>query len=375
MTRRSAPGHLFARVGLVAGASVLALSLAHAQPVHGLYISGAGGVGWNQDQEVRLSPNFPSGRDRYDYGVTGLGSLGWGFGNGFRVEVEGNYRNNRLEQFRSSQFPSRTGGHQQGYGAMVNALFDMDIGKSWVYPYFGAGVGYGWQNMNTNISTPGGTFSQWVNGTSGNFAYQGIFGLSFPVPWVVGLSATTEYRFYSLLGPNSHTTSAFTTPTSFNTGTRETRTDFNHSLLLGLRYEFNPAPPPPAPVSAPVALPPAPTPARTYLVFFDWDSAELSNRARAVVAEAAKNTGSVQVTHIDVSGYTDNSAAHPGQRGDRYNVALSERRAASVKAELIRDGIASGMIVTHGYGDASPLVTTGPNTREPQNRRVEINLK
>nr|WP_294914885.1 OmpA family protein [uncultured Neokomagataea sp.] len=361
----------------------MALGLAHAQPVHGLYISGAGGVGWNQDQEVRLSPNFPSGRDRYDYGVTGLGSIGWGFGNGFRVEVEGNYRNNRLEQFRSSQFPSRTSGRQQGYGTMVNALFDMDIGKSWVYPYFGAGAGYGWQQMGALIFAPNNTFTQLVAGTSGNFAYQGIFGLSFPVPWVVGLSLTTEYRFYSLLGPNSHPAIAVgtlgghgaTQPYGLSTGNRDTRTDFNHSLLLGLRYEFNPAPPPPAPASIPAAVPPAPTPARTYLVFFDWDSADLSERARAVVAEAAKNTGSVQVTHIDVSGYTDNSAAHPGERGAHYNLALSERRAASVKAELIRDGIASGMIVTHGYGDAHPLVTTAINTREPQNRRVEIDLK
>nr|WP_249110151.1 OmpA family protein [Neokomagataea anthophila] len=361
----------------------MALGLAHAQPVHGLYISGAGGVGWNQDQEVRLSPNFPSGRDRYDYGVTGLGSIGWGFGNGFRVEVEGNYRKNDLKQFRSSQFPSRTHGYQQGYGAMVNALFDMDIGKSWVYPYFGAGVGYGWQQMDSSIFAPNNTFTQLVAGTSGNFAYQGIFGLSFPVPWVVGLSATTEYRFYSLLGPNSHPAIAVgtlgghgaTQPYGLSTGNRDTRTDFNHSLLLGLRYEFNPAPPPPAPASIPATVPPAPTPARTYLVFFDWDSADLSERARAVVAEAAKNTGSVQVTHIDVSGYTDNSAAHPGERGEHYNLALSEHRATSVKAELIRDGIASGMIVTHGYGDAHPLVTTSSNTREPQNRRVEIDLK
>ncbi|GBR51386.1 outer membrane protein [Neokomagataea thailandica NBRC 106555] len=382
MTRRSAPGHFFARVGLVAGASLLALGTAQAQPVRGLYISGAGGVGWNQDQEVRLSPHFPGGKDRYDYGVTGLGSIGWGFGNGFRVEIEGNYRNNRLQQFRSSQFPSSTGGRQQGYGTMINGLFDMDIGKSWVYPYFGAGVGYGWQNMRASVRTADSTFQQSINGTAGNFAYQGIFGLSFPVPWVVGLSATTEYRFYSLLGPNAHTASSYgtiggygqTKAASFATGNRTTRTDFNHSLLLGLRYEFNPAPPP-APVAAPIAAPPAPTPARTYLVFFDWDSATLSDRARAVITEVAKNVGSVQVSHIEVSGYTDNSAAQPGQRGENYNLALSERRAESVKAELIRDGIASGMIVTHGFGETHPLVTTGANTREPQNRRVEIDLK
>ena len=265
---------------------------------------------------------------------------------------------------------------------MANALFDMDIGQSWVYPYFGAGVGYGWQSMNTYVHAPSGAFDQHVTGTAGNFAYQGIFGLSFPVPWVVGLSATTEYRFYSLLGPNGHHATATGVYGGWDqkqaygssTGNRDTRTNFNHSLLLGLRYEFNPAPPPAPPAPAVIAAP-APAPTRTYLVFFDWDSAALSERAKSVVAEAAKNSTSTQVTHIEVSGYTDTSAAQPGPRGQAYNLGLSNRRAESVKAELIRDGVAAGLISTQGFGEAHPLVPTGPNAREPQNRRVEIDFK
>ena len=42
---------------------------------------------------------------------------------------------------------------------------------------------------------------------------------------------------------------------------------YNHTILLGLRYNFGVAPPPP-PAPAPV---PAAAPARSYLVFFDWD--------------------------------------------------------------------------------------------------------
>ena len=50
------------------------------------------------------------------------------------------------------------------------------------------------------------------------------------------------------------------------------------------------------------------------------------------------------------------------------------RRAQSVKAELIRDGVPATAIDTQGFGETHPLVPTGPNTREPQNRRVEIIL-
>lgn len=358
----------------------VAAGCAHAQVVKGLYVAGSGGASFNQDQTVRLSPVLPSGRDHYDAGVTGLGSVGWGLGNGFRVEVEGNYRNNRLQQFKSSYFPSSTGGRQQGYGVMANALFDMDIGANWVYPYFGAGVGYGWQAMNASVRAPNNYLNQTIGGTTGNFAYQGIFGLSFPVPFAVGLSFTTEYRFYSLLGPNGHRATGYgsiggydvSRPAGAMDGNRVTRNDFNHSLLLGLRYEFNPAPPPPPVV--PVMTAPAPAPARSYLVFFDWDRADLTERARAIVGTAAQNSTRMQLTRIEVNGYTDNSAAHPGARGASYNMKLSLRRADAVRAELIRDGVAGGLIAIKGYGESNPLVPTGPNTREPQNRRVEIIL-
>ncbi|MCQ9156246.1 OmpA family protein [Acidomonas methanolica] len=353
-----------------------------AQPVRGLYVTGLGGASFNQDQTIRLSPVFPSGRDHYNVGVTGIGAIGWGLGNGFRVEIEGNYRNNQLQHFKSSYFPSSTGGRQQEYGVMANALFDLDIGKSWIYPYFGAGVGYGWQAMNTYVRAPNNYFSQHVTGTAGNFAYQGIFGLSFPVPWVVGLSFTTEYRFWTMLGPQGHQATAngciggydLARPCGSMAGNRDSRTDFNHSLLLGLRYEFNPAPPPVVPAAAPPVAP-APAPARTYLVFFDWDRTELTPHARDIVAKAAQSSTRTSVTRIEVDGYTDNSAAHPGPRGAAYNMKLSVRRAMTVKAELIRDGVPGGIITTQGFGETHPLVVTGPDTREPQNRRVEIILK
>ena len=366
-----------------AGLYLLSLAPACAQPVQGIYIGGEGGATFNQDQRVRSSPMFPTGRDRWRTGGTGIGSLGYGLGNGFRVEVEGDYRSMAYEKFISSAVSSKAGGRRQTYGVMANAFFDMDVGRPWIFPYFGAGIGYGWTNMRTSVTALGNQFRQGIGGTFGNFAYQGMFGLSFPSPWVVGLSLTAEYRFWTMLGPQSHhavsigTVGADQTKAySLATGNRDTKTDFNHSLMLGLRYEFNPAPPPPPPPEEATPAAPAPQATRSYLIFFDWDRATLTDKARSIVSTAAQASTHTSLTRIVVSGYTDNSSAFPGQkRGAEYNMALSIRRANAVKAELMRDGVPGATIDVHGYGQADPLVHTGPNTREPQNRRVEILLR
>ena len=62
---------------------------------------------------------------------------------------------------------------------------------------------------------------------------------------------------------------------------------------------------------------PAPAPARSYLVFFDWDKATLTDRARQVVKEAADNSTRVQYTRIEVNGYTDTSGTHQYNQGCR----------------------------------------------------------
>ncbi len=130
--------------------------------------------------------------------------------------------------------------------------------------------------------------------------------------------------------------------------------------------------------SAPMLHPPAPflefggvgpSPTRTYLVFFDWDRADLSPRARQIVAEAAQASAHVQTTRIEVNGYTDLSGS------PTYNQGLSVRRAHSVAAELVHDGVAEGEITIRGFGETHPLVSTARGVREPQNRRVEIILK
>jgi len=109
--------------------------------------------------------------------------------------------------------------------------------------------------------------------------------------------------------------------------------------------------------------------ARTYLVFFDWDRADLTARARQIVAEAAQASTRVQSTRIEINGYTDLSGTA------RYNQGLSVRRGNAVAAELVRDGVPRSEIVTRGFGESNPLVPTAQGVREPQNRRVEIILR
>ncbi|MBB3174269.1 outer membrane protein OmpA-like peptidoglycan-associated protein [Endobacter medicaginis] len=359
-----------------ATALLVAPTVAFAQPIHGIYVSLGAGGNLLQDETLKQSSQFPSGRLRFGGGLAGAGAVGWGFGNGFRVEVEGNYRQNGLQHFLGTAFPTSSGGKQENYGGMLNVLFDMDIGRNWIYPYFGAGVGYSWTRLDTWYSGSNYPYVNNIQGTDGNFAYQGIFGLSFPIAFAPGLSMTAEYRFFSVLGDEHFGGNAFGANNSLTHGVQQGRqsikTDYNHSAMLGLRYAFDTAPPPvaaPAPVSAP-----APEAARTYLVFFDWDRSNLTPRARQIVAEAAQASTHVQTTRIEVNGYTDTSSARGGAAGAKYNEGLSVRRATTVKAELIHDGVPASAIDIHGYGESHPLVPTGPNAREPQNRRVEIIL-
>ena len=336
--------------------------VAQAQPFQGLYIGA--GAGYN------LPENYPLSRGSQlepHGGFVGLGNAGYALGNGFRFELEGNYRQGHLDH---STIAGTTSGSVQTYGVLVNALFDIDVGAPWIYPYIGGGVGYAWTHLSRHsLFTPASfpLIRDSVGQTEGNFAFQAIGGLSFPIPGVPGLSLPTEYRFFGIPGSESFTGTQLVAgvpspvPVTF-----KVQHQYNHSFLLGVRYAFNVAAPVPAPVAQTA---PAPAPARSYLVFFDWDKATLTDRARQVVKEAADNSTRIQYTRIEVNGYTDTSGT------PQYNQGLSVRRARAVQAELIKDGVPQAAITIQGFGDTNLLVPTGPGVREPQNRRVEIIIR
>jgi hypothetical protein len=104
------------------------------------------------------------------------------------------------------------------------------------------------------------------------------------------------------------------------------------------------------------------------MVFFDWDRSNLSQQAVQTIGQAVaafKSRGSARIT---ATGHTDTSGPA------NYNMALSLRRANSVKNELVRQGVPAQAIQVIGRGEEGLLVQTGDGVREPQNRRVEIVL-
>jgi OmpA-OmpF porin, OOP family len=376
------------------GAAMLALpAVASAQPVTGLYLGAGAGVNWIANPErfdlsgstvpgnFGLPPGVTvsnAGKANFHTGWAGVVSLGWGFGNGFRAEVEGNYRENEVDSIRGLGIApiDRTGGFQRSYGVMVNGFYDFDfanfgLGQSFVQPYVGVGLGYVWtewrnlrgQSRNTGLIFGG-------NDTDAQFAYQAIAGVAAPLTWlgVRGLSLTAEYRFMGTMEPEM--SASLRTPAGQVVAAGKIDVEkYNHSVMLGLRYALFQPPPPPPPV--PYAPPPAaaPAPARTYLVFFDWDRADLTARAREIIGEAAQNSRRVQATRIEVAGHADRSGT------PQYNQRLSQRRADAVASELVARGVGRDEITVTAFGESRPLVPTADGVREPQNRRVEIVLR
>jgi OOP family OmpA-OmpF porin len=363
------------RQALLATAVVALPLAAQAQPVSGIYLGAGAGVNFLQDTDIeakgpaaaflRANGASPSGKAQFDAGFAGVFSVGYGFGNGLRAEIEGNYRQNDVDKLVSGFGGLRSGGTVRSYGAMANVLYDFDLGLS-VVPYLGAGLGYVWTDYdNVRASAAnGGTLR--IDGDDGQFAFQGIAGVAFPIEAVPGLAVTAEYRFLGTLQPEVDS-SIRLGGTTLTRGKVETDT-YNHSILVGLRYAFGVAPAP-APIVAPAAPAAAPAPARTYLVFFDWDRADLTDRARQIIAEAAQNSSRVAATRIEVSGHADRSGT------PQYNQRLSMRRAEAVAAELVRQGVSRGAISVQAFGESRPLVATADGVREPQNRRVEIVLR
>ncbi len=355
------------RLSLAAAAMVLPV-MAHAQPVTGPYVSLGGGTSLMNPTSVSNSGGSLKYQFKPDY--AGVAGIGYGFGNGFRVELGGEYTRNTVHAI-DDDFGDKiaaTGGEEK-YGALVNAYYDISVGLP-IFPYVGAGGGYLFTKYNTDLSGTSAGDTVKVSGTQGSFAYDIIGGVSYPIAEVPGLSLTAEYRFMQLVQSRSFVGQAsgidFT-----GSGKLKVGQESSHTFLIGLRYQiFNPPPPAPAPAPAPAPVAaPAQAPAKTYLVFFDWDKYSLTPRALNIISQAAADSKTAQTTTINVSGYTDTSGT------PNYNIGLSWRRAKAVAAQLVVDGVSASEIETHGFGQTHLLVPTGPGVREPQNRRVEIVLQ
>lgn len=129
--------------------------------------------------------------------------------------------------------------------------------------------------------------------------------------------------------------------------------------------------PAPAPAPAPSYGSPAPQPKAapriSFQVEFAFNSAELTPKATGILNELGR-----ALTSPDLAAYRFQLTGHTDGVGNPdYNLALSKRRAASVRDYLTRTfGVSSGRLVAVGRGSQQLLDPANPAS--DANRRVEI---
>ena len=339
-------------VGLIATSM---LSTAAAAREGSFYIGADGGLMLPETSDVDLD-SFDNAGDidwelGYDFDIV----AGYDFG-GFRLETEAAYRGASDDGGTTRDGPFEDGEASIKFDTisfMANGLVDFGPDEG-LQGFVGGGAGI----ARTEMRLPGDEV--YFSDTDTGFAWQVLAGVRLPLSdnWDAGV----KYRYFR------HDDIELSDAGAFDDGyTTDIRT---HSLMGSIAYNFR-SPPPPPPPPAPPPPPPPPAPAVVcntgpYIVFFDWDSAEITGEAAGILDSAVASYADCSSVPIMVAGHTDRS----GPSG--YNVRLSERRAAAVSSYLTARNIPEGAISTEGFGESRPRVETADGIREPQNRRVEI---
>ena len=135
-------------------------------------------------------------------------------------------------------------------------------------------------------------------------------------------------------------------------------------------------PPPPVQIPPPPAANPGPAPGsvadfaaktnggRDQRVYFDYDAYNLRSDAITSLQAQASYLKTFQNVTVDVEGNAD-------ERGTpEYNVALSERRANSVREYLAGQGIAAARMKIVPRGETSPIASGSNESAWAQNRNA-----
>jgi outer membrane protein OmpA-like peptidoglycan-associated protein len=317
----------------------------------------------------------------HEYGYDGGLFVGYDLG-GFRLEAEVAYKKADLSGFTNlvvlpgegpATFPGGrdfAGGSTSALSFMLNGMLDFgdDDGVS---GFVGGGVGMArvkFNNQRVFANT-----APFLDDSDSRLAWQLFAGVRQAIS--DNIDVTVKYRFFNV--PDIKLVAV---TGGAGTVSQDVETRFrSHSLLGGLTFNFGGAeplppplpPPPPAPYVAPPPPPPPPPPPAPvqvgpFVVFFDWDKDELTPQATAILDNAAAAYASTGQAQVQLAGHADRSG--PAD----YNIGLSQRRAANVRAYLTGRGIPDGVITSEAFGESRPLVETADGVREPQNRRVEI---
>jgi outer membrane protein OmpA-like peptidoglycan-associated protein len=341
--------------GLLASSAILvAMSAPAYAQLDGWYLGIGAGVDLGGDVDVS-GTGINTDVDR-DLGFGVVGTVGYAFTMGLRLELELGYRANDVGDISGV---AGGGGDTDTIDAMVNAIYGFNTGSDFT-PYIGGGVGY-LQHSFDSVTPIGGAI---VDDDDGGLAYQGIIGLGYAL--TPGIELFVDYRYLASEDLDMTNSAGVSVDVEYD----------SHTILAGLRFDLSPPAPPPPPEPEPVAAaepepapPPPPEPEPVpgpYIVFFDFDKSDIRPDAQAVINEAAANAQKFGIARIVVTGHADRSGS------DAYNLLLSQRRADAVKAALMGQGMTEGEIAVFWKGESEPLVATDDGVKEPQNRRVEI---
>jgi outer membrane protein OmpA-like peptidoglycan-associated protein len=250
----------------------------------GPYVAAVGGGDLEQQPSVRLGNTV---------GASTGAIVGYAFPSGLRAEFEGDYVGSQVPDARPL------------VGTFANVVYQLG-GLVGIHPYFGIGLGY------QEVSSSG------IRTADGGFATQGILGADYPIRAVPGDASTTPGEGAPIA----------------------------EAALLGFRYALGTT-------RVPVATPAPEWPQSAqrggqetsrFLVFFDWDRSNLSERGRQIVASAAVRANSGRPASIDVQGYEDTSG------GVSYVKFLTRKRGGAVVAELVRNGVPRESVTLSGAG-------------------------
>jgi len=107
--------------------------------------------------------------------------------------------------------------------------------------------------------------------------------------------------------------------------------------------------------------------AEVYDIFFTFNSDVIRPESEPTLGEIARLLRTRPDWSLSIEGHTD------GVASDTFNLELSKRRAASVKAALTtRHGVSAARLSTAGFGESRPRDTNDTLEGRARNRRVEL---
>jgi outer membrane protein OmpA-like peptidoglycan-associated protein/opacity protein-like surface antigen len=107
---------------------------------------------------------------------------------------------------------------------------------------------------------------------------------------------------------------------------------------------------------------------RQEIVYYEFNKPQ-SAETRDKIQRILDTDQYCAVGNITVVGHTDSSGSAA------YNQGLSERRAADVRRELVRQGVDAKTITSEGKGETQLFIDTGDGVKEALNRRTEVLIR